>query len=297
MLEVHSGVQPHRWVAMTSDVSLTEERRTSSAKMSAPDLSTLLRVSRPSADVALVTINRPERRNALTLAMWSRLAELFEALGEARELRSIVLAGANCSFCAGADITEFGEVRSTPEDARVYAEAVERALLSISRCPKATFAAISGPAFGGGCALAVACDFRIADTGASFAIPAARRGLVCGVEETRLVYLAVGLVGAKELLFTGRVYGAADALAIGLATELAEGDALNTALERAGALASSAPLSIAGTKLVLEALIAGETPERATCIEAACDKAMASEDYREATQAFTEKRQPQFKGC
>ncbi|WP_375592918.1 enoyl-CoA hydratase-related protein [Algihabitans albus] len=244
----------------------------------------------------MVTIDRPAQRNALTLAMWTQLAETFERLNAEPALRSIVLTGAGGAFCAGADIKEFAGIRATKTDVEAYAETVDRCTRAIADSPKATFAAISGPAYGGGCGLAVACDFRVVERNASFAIPAAKLGIVYGIEETRALYLTVGLVTAKEMLFSGRRYLAEEAARIGLATWLCDTDALGEAARRAAELGDSAPLSIAGSKSVLEALTSGETPERKQKVEAITARAMASDDYREGREAFVEKRKPRFKG-
>ncbi|MCF3934489.1 enoyl-CoA hydratase-related protein [Acuticoccus sp. M5D2P5] len=260
------------------------------------DLGDALIVERASDTTALVTINRPDQRNALTLAMWVRLAEIFEALAERSELRAIVLTGAGGAFCAGANIKEFDTVRATNDDALHYAAMVDRATVAITRCPKATYAAVSGPCFGGGVGVAVACDFRIADTSAYFAITASRLSIVYGIEETRALYHTVGLVAAKEMLFSGRRYHAEDALRIGLVSEISEGEALPAAIAAADELAGCAPLSIAGTKIVLEALTEGETAEREERMSVAVERAVTSEDYREGRAAFAEKRRPHFTG-
>lgn len=253
-------------------------------------------VERPSRDRAVVTINRPGQRNALTLAMWGELAEVFEGLNVEPTLRSIILTGAGGAFCAGADIKEFARIRATERDVEAYAETVDRCTLAIADSPKATFAAVSGPAYGGGCGLAVACDFRVVERNASFAIPASKLGIVYGIEETRALYLTVGLVTAKEMLFSGRRYEAEEAARVGLATWLCDTDALSEAQQRASELGGSAPLSIAGSKAVLEALTSGETPDRQRKVEEITARAMASDDYREGREAFVEKRKPRFSG-
>ncbi|UOM35555.1 enoyl-CoA hydratase/isomerase family protein [Acuticoccus sp. I52.16.1] len=253
-------------------------------------------VTRPTQGTAVVTLNRPDQRNAITFAMWHELADIFDQLAEDESLRSIILTGAGGYFCAGADIKEFATVRATQEGAEEYARRVDRCTEAIAECTKATFAAVSGPAYGGGCGLAVACDFRICDETAVFAIPAARLSIVYGIEETRALYEVVGLTAAKDMLFSGRARDASEALAMGLVSEVSTEDALSAARRRAEALETVAPLSIAGSKLVLEALTKGETAERAERIAVATARATGSEDYREGRTAFVEKRAPRFKG-
>ena len=255
-----------------------------------------IKVERPSAGCAVVTLNRPAQKNAMTLAMWQGLALTFEALGREAALRTVILTGAGGSFCAGADIKEFATVRASAQDIETYAHWVDRCTLAIVDCPKATFAAVSGYAYGGGCGLAVSCDFRIADRTAKFAIPAAKLSIVYGIEETRALYQAVGLTAAKEMLFSAAPHDAEAARAIGLVSEVTEGDVMAAAHRRSDALAASAPLTIAGAKLVLEALTKGETAERVERAEAAARHAGASADYAEGRTAFVEKRAPRFTG-
>jgi enoyl-CoA hydratase/carnithine racemase len=244
----------------------------------------------------VVTINRPNKRNCMTLAMWRELARVYDALSARPEVRAIILTGAGGSFCAGADITEFESVRATPADSEVYEHAVMASNDAITGSPKATIAAISGACVGGGCGLALACDFRIADETAYFAIPAARLSIVYDIGETRNLLNAVGLAAAKEVLFSARRYSAAEAREINLITGLSDGDAITAALAYAETMRQSAPLTIAGAKAMLDALSCGEADERKAELEAAMHRSVNSEDYREGIRAFREKRPPQFKG-
>lgn len=253
-------------------------------------------LDRPGPGVARLTLNRAERKNAMTYAMWDGLGAAVEALSEEPELRAIVLAGAGGVFCAGADISEFAEVRGDAEAARRYERAVNRANLSLRDSPKAVFAAVSGPAMGGGCGLALCCDFRIADRTAYFGIPAAKLSIVYSVTETRALLEAVGPARAREVLFTARRYPAEDALKIGMATSLVDGDATEAALEAASELAGSAPLTIGGAKAVLGALGPRVSDADLARVLAWQDRAAASEDYREGQAAFRERRAPVFRG-
>jgi enoyl-CoA hydratase/carnithine racemase len=249
------------------------------------------------AAIAVVTINRAKRRNAMTRAMWLELTRVVMELGAAPEVRAIVLTGAGGAFCAGADISEFPAVRATVEDGRAYEAAVDGVHLAIQESAKPTIAAISGPCYGGGVALALSCDFRVADATAYFAIPAARLSNVYGVVETRALYDAVGLAVAREVLFTGRRYDAAEATDVGLATHIAShGNALEAARELAHQLRTSAPLTIKGAKTVLSAIARNATDARARDIHDVMDAAIGSEDYKEGVAAFAAKRVPVFKG-
>ena len=253
-------------------------------------------VDRSDAAIPVITINRPSRRNALTLAMWKELGRLFQVLGGEPDVRAIVLTGAGGAFSAGADISEFGAVRRTVEDGRAYEEAASGCELAIAGSPKPTIAAVSGPCYGGGVGVALSCDFRIADRTAYFAIPAARLSNVYGIVETRALFDAVGLAAAKEVLFTGRRYDADEAHRIGLATHLADGGALAAAKALAAGMRTSAPLTIKGAKIVLEALARAETASRKGDIQRVMDEAMSSADYKEGVAAFAAKRDPVFRG-
>ena len=253
-------------------------------------------IDRDDPAVVVVTLNRPARRNAVSLAMWNELGRIFTQLGDDRDVRAIILTGAGGVFSAGADISEFNIVRATIEDGRAYEAAADHCQTAIASCPKPTIAAISGPCYGGAVGISLACDFRVADQSAYFAIPAARLSNVYGVVETRAVFDAVGLAVAKDVLFTGRRYEADEAHRMGLATHLADVDALASARKLAVDLSASAPLTIKGAKVVLEAIARGETELRKDAIQSVMDEAIASADYKEGVAAFANKRDPQFRG-
>lgn len=261
-----------------------------------PLLATDILVDRTDPAIAVVTINRPDRRNALTLAMWKELGRIFTDLGAAPDVRAIVLTGAGAAFSAGADISEFPAVRATPEQGRAYEHAGDHCQTAIASCPKPTIAAISGPCYGGGVGVALSCDFRVADATSYFAIPAARLSNVYGVVETRALFDAVGYAAAKEVLFTGRRYDAPEAHRIGLATHMADGPALAAAHALAASMRKCAPLTIKGAKVVLGAIAHAETAARQGDIARVADEAMASEDYKEGVAAFAAKRDPVFRG-
>jgi enoyl-CoA hydratase/carnithine racemase len=254
-----------------------------------------LAVETDSDGVTTVAINRPDKRNCLTLVMWRRLGEIFAELDAQTGLRAVVLTGRGSSFCAGADISEFATVRHDAASAAVYEHTVEVALLAVRDCRKPTIARVVGPCAGGGCGLALACDFRIADGSARVGIPAARLNNVYGVLETQLLFTTVGLANAKRVLFGGELFAAERARELGLIDELAaDVDAAVAAF--LNALKISAPLSIAGAKLILNALATGALEEKRAAIAAIIKQAPESEDYREGRRAFAEKRPPVFTG-
>jgi enoyl-CoA hydratase/carnithine racemase len=142
----------------------------------------------------------------------------------------------------------------------------------------------------------MACDFRFADRSARFGIPAARLGIVYGVPDSRNLLALVGLSRAKKILFSGRQFGAAEAERIGFIDEVVDASVEAAAKRFAASLTESAPLSIAGAKLILHALASGSAEREHPAIEAAARRSAASRDYEEGVRAFLEKREPIFVG-
>jgi enoyl-CoA hydratase/carnithine racemase len=245
--------------------------------------------------VATVTLNRPRVRNAIKLAMWRELASLFSELSAADDVRAVILSGSGGHFSAGADISEFSRLRADAESGRRYEECAEAAILAVRDCRKPTIAAIPGYGLGGGCSLAMACDLRVGDFTTRMGIPAARLGIVYSALECELLYRQVGLANAKRVLYCGRPFTSEECAALRL-VDVVGPDAMAQARALAEEIAQNAPLSLAGHKLVLEAVATGSANSREAEISAHIDRAMASADYREATHAFMEKRKPAFTG-
>jgi enoyl-CoA hydratase/carnithine racemase len=255
-----------------------------------------LLTDRRDGGIVVVTLNHPERRNAVTHAMWRALAETFGALDADPEARAVVLTGAGGNFSAGADISEFDRVRGTAEQAAVYSADVAAAETAIRSIRKPTVAAISGYAVGGGCLLALGCDFRIADRSAQMGIPAARLSIVYGIEATRSLMNVVGAVNAKRILFTGARFGVDEVREMGLVDMVVDDDPVDAAAAYVRRMAENAPLSIQGAKLAINGLMDGEMGARSAAFREIASRAVDSEDYREGRQAFLEKRPPRFKG-
>ena len=246
--------------------------------------------------LGIVTINRPEVRNALTEEMWERLPRLVKQAAADPAVRAIVLRGAgDKAFAAGADIRELEEALAHPESAIVHRARVEAAMRSIEDSPKPVLAMVSGYAMGGGCRLAVACDLRIAADNAQFGIPSAKLGYVISYECTRRLMALVGPGRASQMLLTAEPIKAAEALQIGLVeavVPLAELE--GHTLRLAEAMAKLSPTSLATAKEMIQAVmrdpalagIADKTALMRHCLE--------SPDFREGVQAFKEKRQPKF---
>jgi enoyl-CoA hydratase/carnithine racemase len=248
------------------------------------------------AGIAVVTLNRPEKRNAVSLAMWRGLAEIYTGLAKRSDVRVVILTGAGGNFCGGADISEFSKVRNSVEDTNIYSQAGTDATYAIMNLPQPTIAAVSGYGVGGGCGLALSCDLRVGDSTTQMGIPAARLSIVYSTLDCDLLLRGVGLANAKLVLYSGRYFPLADCRAMGLINQVSEQGALAGARALAQELSTRAPLSQRGAKVVLEALARGEVEQRAAEIEAVQDAAVNSEDYRAARQAFLEKRTPVFTG-
>ena len=246
--------------------------------------------------IAVVRLDRPTRLNAVTQSMWRSLATLFTALEADPVVRGVILTGAGGVFSAGGDITEFDSARGDPKAAEVYEADVDAACDAIASLSKPTVATIEGVCYGGACHLAMACDFRFAASEARLAIPAARLAVVYSTRGLGRLLALVGLTEAKRIMFEGRPIEAGAALARGLIDRITA-DPLAEALSYLDELSASSPLSLAASKYVLDALAhpagAPLNPEHVT---ATSRQAVTSHDYAEARRAFSEKRQPRFRG-
>ena len=243
--------------------------------------------------VATLTINRPARLNAVTFAMFSRLPALLAEAKAMAGVRVLVLRGAGRkSFSAGADISEFATARTTPQQAAVYDNAVLAAEEALATFPAPTIAAIHGHCYGGGCALALACDLRFASSGARFAITPAKLGIVYPLRATRRLIDAVGPSRAKFILMSGLDIDAARAAAIGLVDEV--DDDVDAAVgEFAAILAGRSSVTQRAVKQTVARVLDGATADD-DAQAALRDAALASPDYAEGVSAFLERRPPKF---
>ncbi len=241
--------------------------------------------------VVSLEIARPEKKNALTEAMWLDLAEVLEALGKEADVRVIVLSGAGGNFCAGADIAEFDTARRGAR-AAIYEDANSRAFRAVRDCPLPTIAAVDGICFGGGFGLAAACDLRIASPGALFSVPAARLGLAYPVDAMADIVQALGAQLSRYMTFSAGRLDAATALALGFLLEISdEPPAIDRGLEIARAIADNAPLSVRASKAAIRAVLTGDAGDIRKAGELGA-ATFASTDYEEGRLAFAEKRPP-----
>ncbi len=243
-----------------------------------------------------VTFNRPQARNAMTFAMYDRLATICAEAGQDPSMRALVLTGAGeKAFASGTDISQFREFK-TPEDALEYEQRIDRVLTALERCPIPTIAAVAGACTGGGAGMAAACDLRIATKDARFGFPVARTlGNCLSISNyTRLAAL-VGPAAVKDMVFTARLLGAEEAKQVGFVTEIVEDRAALD--ERADTLskhiAGLAPLTLRATKEAMYRIRERMRPEEGQDLILMC---YMSEDFREGLDAFLTKRTPQWKG-
>jgi enoyl-CoA hydratase len=243
-----------------------------------------------------VRLARPAKRNALTRAMLERLGEIFAGVAARRDLRAVVLSGAGPDFCAGTDISELegmGEAAALAKAARGQ-EVCDR----VELCGTPVIAAVQGAAAGGGCELALACHLRVAAAGARFSLPEARLGLIPAYGGTQRLARAVGASRALSAMLAGEELSAEEALRLGLVNRVVEPARLTPEAEAlAQAIADhAAPLA---ARACLHAVTRGaRLPlDQALRLEAELfAELFASEDVREGTRAFLEKRKPAFKG-
>jgi enoyl-CoA hydratase/carnithine racemase len=247
--------------------------------------------------IGYLVLNTPERRNAISLDMWQAIPAMIHSLDSNPDLRCIVLTGAGTeAFAAGADISEFDANRASEETAQIYDAATRDAMTAVMEASKPVVAAIKGICFGGGVALSMACDLRIAAADARFCIPAARLGIAYGVGGTASLVERIGAAMAAEMLLTARIYTAHEALMRGLVHQVAPAPEFDTVLAGyTSAIAANAPLSMTASKRAIRAAASDDETTRhaANAAAAAC---ASSEDYAEGRKAFAAKRNPQFKG-
>ena len=245
--------------------------------------------------LATVTLNRPDQHNVIDLQAWHELAGVFEQLAADSDLRGVIVTGAGKSFSAGADIADFEQTRGSPEQGIAYERAVDVACDAIAGVGCPVIAAIRGYCYGGACNIAMASDFRFVSPDARFAIPAAKLSIVYSSRGMTRLAALVGLTEAKRIFYTGRTFDAAHAMATGFADEIAD-DPVVRATEWLTDIVDLAPLSIAGSKRILDMIAMTDRPFDMVQAEMVTYRALASEDYREGRLAFREKRAPGFKG-
>lgn len=244
--------------------------------------------------VAHLVLNRPERQNAISQAMWQEIGRLCAELDADDGVRVVVVAGAPPAFSAGADIAEFGRVFADEAAAHDYNELVQAALARVEALGKPTVARIGGSCIGGGCGLALACDLRIAAADARFGITPARLGLAYSLGDVRRLVDLVGPARAKDILFSGRLLDAEEALRIGLVDRVVPPESLADAVqEHARLLMAASGNSQRLIKRIVRLVLDGASGEDEESRRLR-DGAVAHPDFQEGQRAFLDKRRPRF---
>jgi methylglutaconyl-CoA hydratase len=245
-----------------------------------------------SGPIRTILLNRPERRNAMTPEMQMELLTAFEEAA-ASQCRVLVLSGAGKAFCSGLDLSALESMKDeTAIEHRTDAERIARLFLALHELPMPTIAAVNGPAIAGGCGLATICDFTIATPSAKFGFTEVRIGFVPALVSAFLA-LQVGDKTSRDLLFTGRLFDAAEALHLGLVNEIAPEHELASRVESlAEVLLANSPESLRATKRLMNA-------QHKAWLDAAIAEALEANalsretaDFREGITAFLEKRKP-----
>ena len=248
--------------------------------------------------VGRLVFNKPQKHNATSTDMWEAIPIILDEFEKDPAIRVVVVTGAgDKAFVSGADISEFEKARNTPEQVAYYDKIGEIANTRLSKCSKPTIARIRGYCIGGGLAVSLLCDIRIASENSKFGVPAARLGL--GYEYAGLATLArlVGPSAAKDILFSARQLEADEALRLGLVNFVCSADALGERVsDYAEAIAGNAPLTIKAAKAAMRLFerysdVADERP-----IDELVNRCFDSDDYREGRRAFMDKRAPRFSG-
>jgi enoyl-CoA hydratase/carnithine racemase len=242
--------------------------------------------------VGTITIDRPEKKNAMTYAMLGELGECLVAASEDDDVRAVVLTGVAGAFCAGTDLSDLD---ATPEDQR---GGTGRGGMSIMDCPKPVVAAIDGAAVGMGAEFASMCDVRIASDRARFGWVFVHRGLVADTGAgTWLLPRLIGYQAASRLLFAGDIVDAATALDVGFLAEVtAPDDVLARATDLARTFASGSPFAVRETKRLLREGLSRSWSDHVADNRQTMARCFASDDHREGVAAFLERRAPNFTG-
>lgn len=247
-------------------------------------------------EIATVTLNRPERMNALDKAMWMRLGAIMRELDADVSLRCIVLRGAGGkAFAAGADISEFANERANAAQARRYGEDVAGTMRALAQCRHPTLALIEGACVGGGLLIASQCDLRICNESARFGVPVKNLGLTEAYDELQGMMRVLGRAASLEILLEGRIWGAREAYEKGLVSRVVADAALAEAGDMcARRIAEGAPLVARWHKKFIRRLAdprplsAEEHAESYACFD--------TEDFRAGVSAFLAKEKPRFTG-
>lgn len=253
----------------------------------------VLLVEHPTDDIVVLRLNRPQVRNALNLQVRRQLADEILRYGADGKTRCLVITGSDTVFAAGADITEMADAGPV----EVMARNVQQYGRTIMDCPKPVIAAVEGFALGGGLELALCADIIVAGDGAKLGLPEVKLGILAGGGGTQKLARLVGRQRAMLLLMTGRMFGAAEALAMGVVGEVVPaGQALTRTLELAREIAAMPPISIQQIKEIVNAGLNAPLEAALMLERKAFQLQFATRDQKEGMKAFLEKRKPTYEG-
>jgi len=255
-------------------------------------------LARKDGRVGTMIFNNPERHNAVSLEMWQAAAKILHDFAADEEVRVVVLTGAGGkSFVSGADISKFEDERASREAVERYNAVTEQVYSGVATFPKPTIAMIQGYCIGGGLNLAICCDLRFCSESSRFGLPAAKLGLGYGYPGLKRFIDIIGAAHTKDIFYSARQFGAAEALAMGVVNRvLPDSELASSVQEYAEGVAANAPLTVDAVKQISLEVLKPESErdlKRAADLAARC---FASQDYVEGRRAFLEKRKPVFTG-
>ena len=247
------------------------------------------------APLSEIVLNKPEKRNALSVDMWAAIPDLVAQAVADPETKVLLIHGGDAgAFAAGADISEFEKTYATKQSANAAGATIAAALNALENFPKPTIAAIDGACVGGGVSLAMACDLRVAGARSKFGVTPGKLGLVYPADDTRRLLQAIGPGATKDILFTGRILPAAEAKEMKLIDRLVDdGSALDAARVFANEIAAISQWSTRATKQMIKGLQSGwsDTTDEAANLFL---EGFSNQDFQDGYRAFLEKRAPNF---